>query len=100
MSKSSEIVGVSNHSALQSYNLQQQISVLRGEQVLSDFQLAKLYGVETRVLKQAVKRNIERFPADFMFRLTQNEINLLISNMVSQSVIPSEYNFGGNPPYA
>ena len=65
-----------------------------------DFQLAKLYGVETRVLKQAVRRNIERFPADFMFRLTQDECNLLISNGESQSVIPSEYNFGGSTPYA
>lgn len=61
-----------------------------------DFQLAKLYGVETRVLKQAVKRNIERFPVDFMFRLTQDETNMLISNKGSQSVIPHEYNFGGN----
>ena len=100
MSKSSEIVGVSNHSALQSYNLQQQILVLRGEQVLLDFQLSKLYGVETRVLKQAVKRNIERFPADFMFRLTQEECNLLITNRESQIVIPIGYNFGGSTPYA
>lgn len=63
--------------------------------MLLDFQLAKLYGVETRVLKQAVRRNIERFPVDFMFRLTKDEINILISNRGSQSVIPSDYNFGG-----
>ena len=65
-----------------------------------DFQLAKLYGVETRVLKQAVNRNIERFPQDFMFRLTKDECNTLISNEGSQSVIPSGYNFGGTNPYA
>ena len=76
------------------------IIVLRGEQVMLDFQLAKLYGVETRVLKQAVNRNIERFPEDFMFRLTKNECNALISNLESQSVIPAGYNFGGANPYA
>ena len=46
------------------------IVMMRGQQVLLDFQLARLYGVETRVLKQAVRRNIERFPEDFMFSLT------------------------------
>ena len=55
-----------------------------------DFQLAQLYGVETRVLKQAVRRNIERFPEDFMFRLTNNEANLLIDNIRSQSVMLEE----------
>ena len=82
------------------YDLPQQILFLRDEHVLLDFQLAKLYGVETRVLKQAVRRNIERFPVDFMFRLTKDEINILISNRGSQSVIPSDYNFGGSHPYA
>ena len=76
------------------------ILLLRGEQVILDFQLAKLYGVETRVLKQAVNRNIDRFPGDFMFRLTKDECNNLILNRGSQSVIPSGYNFGGNNPYA
>lgn len=52
-------------------SIQQRILVVRGQQVLMDFQLAQLYGVETRVLKQAVRRNLERFPEDFMFRLTQ-----------------------------
>ena len=99
MTKKEEIVKKPTE-GIQIYNLQQQILVLRDEQVLLDFQLAKLYGVETRVLKQAVKRNIERFPGDFMFKLTQNECNVLISNGGSQTVIPSGYNFGGNPPYA
>ncbi len=86
--------------AMQLRDVQQQILVLRGQQVLLDFQLTKLYGVETRVLKQAVNRNSERFPEDFMFRLTPDERNMLISNRGSQFVIPPEYNFGGNIPYA
>lgn len=50
-----------------------QIHFIRGEQVMPDFDLAMLYGVETKTLKRAVKRNIERFPEDFMFELTHNE---------------------------
>ena len=49
------------------------IHVIRGQQVMLDSDLARLYGVETRVLNQAVKRNIERFPDDFMFQLTKEE---------------------------
>ena len=61
-----------------------------------DRDLAELYQVETRALKQAVKRNIERFPDDFMFELTEDEINF----MVSQNVIPSKKHLGGAKPYA
>jgi hypothetical protein len=68
----------------------------RGEKIILDFHLADLYGIETRILKQAVKRNIERFPDDFMFELTTDEIN----NMVSQNVIPSKSYLGGAIPYA
>jgi len=50
-----------------------QIHFIRGEQVMLDFDLATLYGVETKRLKESVKRNIERFPEDFMFELTQKE---------------------------
>ena len=53
-----------------------------------DFHLAELYQVETRALKQAVKRNIGRFPSDFMFVLSKEEANLLLSIGVSQNVIP------------
>ena len=53
------------------------IHVVRGQKVMLDFDLATLYGVETRVLNQSVKRNLERFPADFMFRLSAEEIELL-----------------------
>jgi len=65
-----------------------------------DYHLAELYQVETRALKQAVKRNIERFPGDFMFVLTQKEANLLLSIGVSQNVIPPDYNFGVAMPMA
>jgi hypothetical protein len=49
--------------------LQQKIFTIRGNKVMLDFDLAQLYDVETRVLNQAVKRNINRFPSDFMFQL-------------------------------
>lgn len=58
---------------------------LRGEQVILDFELAKLYGTETKRLKQAVRRNIDRFPDDFMFELTKSEWDYLRSQFVSSS---------------
>jgi phage regulator Rha-like protein len=65
--------------------IQQKIHEVRGEMVMLDFDLAFLYEVDTKILNQAVKRNIERFPSDFMFRLTQIEWG----NMISQNVISS-----------
>src|SRR5947207_12235334 len=56
---------------------------VRHEKVLLDADLAELYGVETKVLNQAVKRNIERFPEDFMFRLTEHEWDFLRSQIVT-----------------
>lgn len=70
------------------------ILVIRNNKVILDRDLAILYGVETRSLKQAVKRNVKRFPKDFMFVLTKKEIEL----MVSQNVIPSKSYFGGAKP--
>jgi hypothetical protein len=55
---------------------------LRGHKVLLDADLADLYGVETRVLVQAVKRNLERFPEDFMFQLSREELDVLRSQFV------------------
>jgi len=55
---------------------------IRGKKVMLDMDLAKLYEVETRVLKQAVRRNMERFPEDFMFELTEDEIHNLTSHFV------------------
>ena len=56
------------------------IFTIRGQRVMIDRDLAELYGVKTMVLNQAVKRNIERFPLDFMFRLTKDELKELITN--------------------
>ena len=72
------------------------IIVLRDEKVILDIHLAELYGIETRALKQAVRRNIERFPGDFMFELKDNEVYIL----VSQNVIPSRKHLGGATPFA
>lgn len=60
--------------------IQSKIMEIRGNRVLLDFHLAELYGVETRALKQAVKRNKERFPEDFMFQLDKREWSELITN--------------------
>ena len=74
----------------------QKIHEIRGQKVMLDFDLAALYETETRILKQAVRRNIERFPEDFMFELTENEI----FKLVSQIVIPSKSKLGGAKPFA
>jgi len=75
--------------------IQSKIYEIRGNRVMLDFDLAGLYEVETRVLNQAVKRNIKRFPSDFMFQLTNREFD----NLMSQIVISS---WGGTRklPYA
>ena len=80
--------------------IQNNIFEVRGCRVMLDYHLAELYQVETRALKQAVKRNIKRFPSDFMFVLTKEEANLLLSIGVSQNVIPPDYNFGVAMPMA
>ncbi len=77
-------------------NIKRKIITLRGTETILDRDLSVMYGVETRALKQAVKRNITRFPDDFMFELRTDEIDFL----VSQSVIPSKSYFGGSKPYA
>jgi hypothetical protein len=72
------------------------IRLIRGEKVILDADLAELYGVSTRVLVQAVKRNPERFPEDFMFQLTAEEFTVLRSQFVTSR------GWGGRryPPYA
>jgi len=62
--------------------IQNLIYEIRGRKVMLDRDLAELYGVELRVLNQAVKRNIARFPSDFMFKLTQKEWDILRSQFV------------------
>ena len=86
--------------------IQDLIYDIRGMKVMLDYDLASIYGVETRTLNQAVKRNIDRFPEDFMFRLSSSEWelltrNLLIDNMPSQFVIASiDRRNKSSPPYA
>jgi hypothetical protein len=65
--------------------IERSILMIRGQKVMIDRDLAQLYGVETRALNQAVRRNIDRFPEDFMFRLTREEI-MKISQFVISSV--------------
>lgn len=80
--------------------IQSKIYEIRGQRVMLDFDLAELYQVETRTLKQAVRRNIERFPEDFMFRLSTDEANKLIDIGRSQNVIPQDYNIGASEMFA
>jgi hypothetical protein len=63
--------------------IQQKIHEIRGHKVMLDFDLADLYEVPTKVLNQALKRNISRFPEDFMFQLTRDEYNSLRSQIVT-----------------
>ena len=66
-----------------SINIESLIHTIRGQKVMVDFDLAMLYGVQTKALNQAVKRNTKRFPDDFMFQLTQEEWNILRSQIVT-----------------
>jgi hypothetical protein len=68
------------HSVIPIEAIEKKILLIRGHKVMLDRDLAKLYGVATKVLNQAVKRNIKRFPEDFMFKLTKNEKNELVTN--------------------
>jgi hypothetical protein len=93
-------------SSQQTENIKEAIYEIRGQKVMLDYDLATIYGVRTGTLNQAVKRNIDRFPDDFMFKLTEKEwdeldCNILNSNMRSQSVTASANRRNkSNPPYA
>ena len=86
MAKKNEIVKAESASLQPLENIENLIRVIRNKQVMLDRDLARLYGVEARALNQAVQRNIERFPEDFMFQLTKEEFE----NLKSQNVISSE----------
>ncbi len=79
--------------------IQNKIYEIRGQRVMLDFDLAELYGTETSQLKRAVRRNIERFPEDFMFQLTKEEANHLMLNRVCQTGTP-QYNYSAYAPFA
>ena len=72
-----------NSLALSTDNLKSRIYTIRGMQVMLDEDLAELYSVKTKVLNQAVKRNMRRFPEDFMFKLDKHEFNNLRSQIVT-----------------
>ncbi len=76
-------------------DIQNRIFAIRGAQVMLDRDLADIYGVKSIRLREQVKRNIDRFPDDFMFQLTNNEVDF----MVSQNAIPSRQHLGGALPY-
>ena len=85
MARKNEIAKAESASLQPLENIENLIHVIRGKQVMLDRDLARLYGVETKILNQAVKRNIERFPEDFMFQLSKEEFEnwksqLTISN--------------------
>lgn len=65
--------------------IQQKIFDIRGQKVMLDFDLAELYEVETKRLKEAVRRNRERFPSDFMFQLTKEEFENLRTQIVTSN---------------
>lgn len=99
MAKKNEIAKAESASLQPLENIENLIHVIRGKQVMLDRDLARLYGVETRVLNQAVQRNIERFPKDFMFQLSKEDVEFLKSqnviletgtNMSSQNVTTSD----------
>ena len=72
-------------------NIQTKIYEIRGQKVMRDFDLAELYEAETKVLNQAVKRNIDRFPSDFMLQITRDEYNSLRSQFVTLEIGRGKY---------
>ena len=82
VAKCDQLPQVINHD-LANINIESLIRIIRGQKVMFDSDLAMLYGVETRSLNQAVRRNLKRFPDDFMFQLTKEEWNVLRSQIVT-----------------
>ena len=84
------------NSLIPAERIERAILFIRGQKVMLDRDLATLYGVKAIALRQQVSRNEARFPSDFMFRLSREEADAL----VSQNVIPSKRSLGGSLPYA
>ncbi len=74
-----------NETIIPSERIADRIFLIRGKKVMLDRDLGRLYGVQTKALKQAVKRNLERFPEDFMFELSRDELENLRSQFVTSS---------------
>ena len=84
------------HSLIPVERIERVILLIREQKVMLDRDLAELYGVKAIALRQQVSRNKARFPPEFMFQLSQDEAEAL----VSQNVIPSKRSLGGSLPYA
>lgn len=82
---------------MQLNEVQHKIHTIRKEKVILDFDLAKMYGVETRVLKQAVRRNIDRFPEDFMFKVDKEEWKKVITDCDN---LPENIKYSPSTPFA
>ena len=87
--------GMNANELIKNEKIQSKIYTLRGVQVMLDKDLAIFYGVKPIRLREQVKRNIKRFPPDFMFQLTAEEVDF----MVSQNAIPSKQHLGGSLPF-
>ncbi len=85
-----EVITSVAQSSPESVNIKSMIRLIRGQQVMLDSDLAFLYGVETRRLNEQVKRNIERFPDDFMFQLTKKEFDFLKSQFAMSNITDSQ----------
>jgi hypothetical protein len=86
---------MSGNKLIKNEAIQNRIYTLRDVQVMLDRDLAIFYGVKPIRLREQVKRNIKRFPSDFMFQLTEDEVDF----MVSQNAIPSRQYLGGSLPF-
>jgi hypothetical protein len=91
-----ETRGINMHELVPQERIESKIFRIRGLNVILDRDIAKLYGVKPIALRQQVKRNMDRFPEDFMIQLSRKEAEIL----VSQNVIPSKRSLGGSLPYA
>ena len=87
-----EVITSVTQSSSEDISIKSMIRVIRGQQIMLDFDLAFLYGVETKALNQAVKRNTNRFPEDFMFKLTKSELEILRSQIVTSNPIERQQN--------
>ena len=90
--KHDEVITSVAQSSPESVSIKSMIRLIRGQQVMLDSDLAFLYGVETRRLNEQVKRNIERFPDDFMFQLTKEEFDFLKSQIAMSNITDSQDN--------
>jgi hypothetical protein len=92
VAKQPQVIGMVNRKSLIPVDrIEKAILLIRGQKIMLDADLAALYGVETKVLVQAVKRNLERFPEDFMFQLSHAEFAILRSQIVASKKYDAQF---------